>query len=413
MKRYIFLGIMFILLTISLLPLILMFFTATIPGGNITKIVKERYINDFEYRYKRLLRRKIRPYGGAKYAIEKDSPLTEKSLKIKLKKGRLQGVSLLTSDIDLRLLKYFDFWIKKDGISSIKLIFKDVYEHTHEITIPLSGDSEKWQKIRIGIDKIKASGIDLKHISKISFLAISPKDTSIYIDDVNVIYRFPTLLNFVNVWKEDMFWRYMLNSAIVALFIVLGNTVFGMMVAYAFARREFFGKDFFFMLIIGTMMIPPQTTIIPIFILMKHIGWIDTYYVLIVPALVTPFTIFLLKQYIEQLPKELEEAAYVDGANTFQILGKIIFPLSKPAIAVMGINTFIGAWNMLFYPLVMTSSKEMRTVQVGLALYQKLNQIDWPRLMAASSIIGIPVIIVFLIFQKQIIAGITKGAVKG
>ncbi len=413
MRRHIFLVFMFVLLIASLLPLILMFFTATIPGGNITKVVKERYINDFEYKYKRLLRRKVRPYGGVKYSIEKDSPKTQKSLKIVLKKNRLQGASLLTNDMDLRLLKYLEFWIKKDGLDTITIRFKDVYDHKIDIILPLSGDGKKWQKIRLDAKALKGKNINLKHITKISFLAKASQDTTIFIDDVNVVYRFPTLLNFVNVWKEDMFWRYMLNSVIVAFFIVLGNTVFGMMVAYAFARREFFGKEFFFMLIIGTMMIPPQTTIIPIFILMKHIGWIDTYYVLIVPSLVTPFTIFLLKQYIEQLPKELEEAAYVDGAGTFQILFKIIFPLSKPAIAVMGINTFISAWNMLFYPLVMTSSKQMRTVQVGLALYQKLNQIDWPRLMAASSIIGIPVIIVFLVFQKQIIAGITKGAVKG
>ncbi len=413
MKRYLFLGFMFILLTISLMPLILMFFTATIPGGNITKVVKERYINDFEYRYKRLLRRKVRPYNGAKYTIAEESPKTKKSLKVELKKGEKQGVSLLTNDMDLRLLKYLDFWVKGDGIRSVIVRFKDVYGHQFDLSIPIPQGKDAWKKIRIEGRKLKGRGINLKHITKITFIAEAPHDTAMFLDDVNVIYQFPTLLNFVNVWKEDMFWRYMLNSAIVALFVVLGNTIFGMMVAYAFARRHFFGKEFFFMLIIGTMMIPPQTTIIPIFILMKHIGWIDTYYVLIVPSLVTPFTIFLLKQYIEQLPKELEEAAYVDGANTFQILLRVVFPLSKPAIAVMGINTFIGAWNMLFYPLVMTSSKQMRTVQVGLALYQKLNQIDWPRLMAASSIIGIPVIIVFLIFQKQIIAGITKGAVKG
>ena len=99
--------------------------------------------------------------------------------------------------------------------------------------------------------------------------------------------------------------------------------------------------------------------------------------------------------------------------STLQIVFKIIFPLSKPSLAVMGINTFISTWNDLFYPLVVTNSREMRTAQVGLAMYQKLNQIDWPRLMAASSIIGLPVIIMFLIFQKQIISGVTKGAVKG
>jgi multiple sugar transport system permease protein len=238
-------------------------------------------------------------------------------------------------------------------------------------------------------------------------------DGQYYLDDVKVKYKFPTLLNFINVLKEDMFSRYILNSLIVSTIVVIGNIIFSTMVAYAFARRKFFGKNVLFSIVLATMMIPPQVTIIPIFIIMKNIGWIDTYFALTVPMLVTPFSIFLLKQYIEQLPIELEQAAYVDGANTFQILFKIIFPLSKPAIAVMAINTFIATWNDLFYPLVMTNSREMRTVQVGLALYQKLNQIDWPRLMAASSIIGLPVIIIFLAFQKHIISGITKGALKG
>ncbi len=412
MKRYLFLGIMFVLLIISLIPLILMFFTATIPGGSITKVVTHRYINNFEYKYKRLLRRKVRPYNGARFSIIDESPTTKKSLRIVIKKGELQGVSLLTNDMDLRLLKDLTFWIKTSGAKKVIIRLKDVYGNTTEIRRNVE-ELNKWQKIKITSKHIDTKRINLKHITKISFLMKSPKDTEVFLDDINVVYKFPTLLNFINVWKEDMFWRYMLNSAIIALFVVLGNTIFGIMVGYAFARREFFGKNFFFMLIIGTMMIPPQATIIPVFILMKHLKWIDTYYALIIPSLVTPFTIFLLKQYIEQLPRELEEAAYVDGANTFQILFRIIFPLSKPAIAVMGINTFIGAWNMLFYPLVMTSSKEMRTVQVGLALYQKLNQVDWPRLMAASSIIGIPVILAFLVFQKQIISGITKGAVKG
>jgi multiple sugar transport system permease protein len=185
------------------------------------------------------------------------------------------------------------------------------------------------------------------------------------------------------------------------------------MVAYAFARKKFRGKEFLFSLVLATMMIPPQVTIIPVFMLMKNFGWIDTYMALIVPALVSPFGVFLMRQYIEQLPHALDEAAYVDGANDFQIFTRIIMPLSRPAMAVLGINTFISIWNDLFYPLVMTNSQGMRTVQVGLAMFQKLNQTDWPRMMSASTIAGIPVIIIFLIFQKQIIAGLVEGGIKG
>ena len=309
-------------------------------------------------------------------------------------------------------MKYLDFYVKADNLNNFSLQFYDIDDNNTNIDINLNDNPNKWQKISINSKDIKTNNIDLKHITKIIFL-FNTKNATIYLDDFKIIYKFPTFLNFVNVWKENMFGRYIFNSFIITIAVVIGNIIFSTMVAYAFARRNFFAKNILFMIVLATMMIPPQVTIIPMFILMKNLGWIDTYYSLIVPFLTTPFGIFLLKQYIEQLPVELEQAAYVDGANTFQVLFHIIFPLSKPAIAVMGINTFITTWNDLFYPLVMTTSKEMRTVQVGLALFQKFNEVEWPTLMAASSIIGIPVIIAFLIFQKHIISGIIKGAVKG
>ncbi|MFW6149424.1 MAG: carbohydrate ABC transporter permease, partial [Atribacterota bacterium] len=119
------------------------------------------------------------------------------------------------------------------------------------------------------------------------------------------------------------------------------------------------------------------------------------------------------KQYIEQLPIEIEQAAYVDGANPFQVFFKIVLPLSSPAVAVMGINAFIMTWNELFMPLILTSSRTMRTAQVGLALYQQQSQQAWPNLMAATNIVGLPIIIAFLLFQKKIISGITAGSIKG
>ncbi|ANQ53764.1 ABC transporter permease [Thermosipho sp. 1063] len=390
MKKVILLTTMFVLLFISLFPMLSMFYTAVIPSGNLTKIIKERYINDFEIKYKSYLRRKL----NGQFTLVNDSPQSTKSI---LANGT---IVLLTNKLDMRVAKQLEFWAK--GKENFSLEIFDAFGKS--IKKEFSG-SKDWKKYTL----TNFGEINLKYVSKIVF-HFSDKH---YLDDVKLIYKFPTLLNFVNVLKEDMFTRYILNSLIVSTVVVIGNIIFSTMVAYAFARRNFFGKNLLFSIILMTMMIPPQITIIPIFILMKNIGWIDTYFALTVPMLVTPFSVFLLKQYIEQLPIELEQAAYVDGANTFQILFKIVFPLSKPAIAVMAINTFISSWNALFYPLVMTNSREMRTVQVGLALYQKLNQIDWPRLMAASSIIGIPVIIIFLAFQKHIISGITKGALKG
>ncbi|KLO23021.1 carbohydrate ABC transporter permease [Marinitoga sp. 1155] len=411
MKRFIFLFLMFILLIISLFPLLTMFFTAIVPQGNLNNIVTEKFLNDFETKYIRYIKRKIKTYNGTKISIVKDSPVSTQSLKIEISPEKNQKVALLTGDLDLRISKGIELYAKLPDIDDFNIEFYDIDGNSYSFPIEINGDLNKWDKIFISLTNVKK--IDLKHITKIAFSFYSKKRAYIYIDDIKIKYKFPTLMNFVIVWRENNFGRYMFNSLLIAILVVLGNIIFSTTVAYAFARREFFGKNFLFLIVLATMMIPPQVTIIPIFILMKNFGWIDTYYSLIIPFLVTPFGIFLLKQYIEQLPIELEQAAYVDGANTFQILFHVIFPLSKPAIAVMGINTFITSWNMLFYPLVMTSSKNMRTVQVGLALFQKFNQVDWPILMAASSIIGIPVIIAFLIFQKHIISGITQGAVKG
>ncbi|MEK7790329.1 MAG: carbohydrate ABC transporter permease [Deltaproteobacteria bacterium] len=221
-----------------------------------------------------------------------------------------------------------------------------------------------------------------------------------------------TWQNFVDVWSSGPFDRYFLNSFIVAIATTVGNLILSLMVAYAFARRDFFGKKWLFGSVLLMMMIPTQTLMIPTFILMKHFGWLNTYWALIVPSLVLPFNVFLLKQYLSQLPVSLEEAARLDGANSFQILFKIVFPLSKPALAVVGINTFLGSWNTFLYPFLLTNTMEMRTLPVGLALYKGLHGVDWVHLMAGSTLAAIPVIVVFLIFQKLIISGLTAGAVK-
>ena len=246
--------------------------------------------------------------------------------------------------------------------------------------------------------------LNLKFVTGISVVLNNEKEVSnvaFLIDDIKVYNQYPTLMNYVIVWTEDMFGRYIINSVIISVVVVLANLLFSSMVAYAFARREFKGKNFLFGLILATMMIPFQVTTIPIFILMKNLNFLDTYWALILPQLVTPFGIFILKQYIEQLPLEIEQAAVVDGAGLFAVFFKIVMPLSSPALAVMGINTFITTWNDLFMPLILTSSREMRTAQVGLALYQQLTQLQWPYLMSATTIVGLPIMIAFLIFQNK------------
>lgn len=241
--------------------------------------------------------------------------------------------------------------------------------------------------------------------------SLKPEGT--LISSMNELWpRSLTFKNYVDVWMSGPFDLYFFNSAFVAISITIGNMILSMMVAYAFARRMFFGKKILFGTILLSMMIPAQTLMIPIFILMKHLGWLNTYWSLIVPSLVLPFNVFLLRQYISQLPVSLEEAARLDGANSFQILFKIVFPLCKPALAVIGINTFLGSWNTFLYPFLLTNTTEMRTLPVGLALYKGLHGVDWVHLMAGSSLAAIPVMILFLLFQRMIISSLTAGAIK-
>jgi multiple sugar transport system permease protein len=185
------------------------------------------------------------------------------------------------------------------------------------------------------------------------------------------------------------------------------------MVAYAFARRSFPMKKWLFASVLAVMMVPPHVVMISLYREMVVFGWINTYLALTVPFFVAPFGIFLMRQYIQELPKELEEAARIDGAKTWQILGRIIFPLAKPMLVVLFIYQFLGVWNSFLFPFLFTSSPGMRTLPVGLTFYQGKQSIDWGHLLAGAGMSALPVLLLFAIFQKKIIAGLTAGAVKG
>ncbi len=403
------------LLVISLMPLIMMFFTSVIPQGDLFHLITDKTLLDFESSTI-FLKTKMKTIGTKMFELKPMINEENQALSLTIEDpDQDYGVAVFTGDNDLNLVKSLSVFLSAPNGSRLYLGLKDINDafqsvHIQQLT------HEGLKKIRIDIEPEQFNQVDMSHISQIQFIIDPPEGTAwrnIVVDDIRSKLRFPTLSNFITVWQEQDFARYMFNSSLIALIVVFGNLLFCSMVAYAFARKRFKGREFLFSLVLATMMIPPQVTIIPVFMLMKNLGWIDTYMALVIPFLVTPFGIFLMRQYIEQLPSEFDEAAYVDGANDFQIFSRIIMPLSAPAMAVLGINTFITIWNDLFYPLVMTNSKDMRTVQVGLAMYQKLNQTDWPRMMSASTIAGIPVIIIFLIFQKQIISGLVEGGVKG
>lgn len=406
---------MVILLSICLFPLLLTVLTSIIPEGDLFHIITGKTLLDFETRAM-FLRTKMKAIGNKQYELVKNESTESENTWFDIKNDtpdELTGIGVFLGDKNLQLTRSFTCDMKINGtIDTFYIGLKDIDENLKMIAFQPNSSNE-WKNQTLELDLAQFEGIDVKHVSQLQILfKSSDVGAGFSLDNIHANYKFPTLMNFVNVWEENDFARYMFNSAFIAIFAVAGNLILSSMVAYALARKKFRGKEVIFGIILATMMIPPQITIIPIFMMMEKLSWINTYQALIVPALVSPFGIFLMRQYIEQLPVEIDQAAYVDGANDFQIFFKIILPLSGPGLAVLGINSFIASWNGLYYPLVMTNSKDMRTVQVGLAMFSKLNQVEWPKMMAASTLAGLPVIIIFLIFQKQIISGLVDGAVK-
>ncbi len=221
-----------------------------------------------------------------------------------------------------------------------------------------------------------------------------------------------TLKNYQEVFRQAPFGRFFFNSIFVAVMVTLGNLIFCSMVGYALARKSFHLKRGLFLSILLVLMVPVHILIIPLFILINKLGWYDTYWALIIPWLVNPLGIFLMRQYIQTLPADMEEAARIDGAGEFRILFRIVMPLCQPALAVVAIQVFLQNWNSFLFPFILTSSESMRTVPVALALYQGYQSIDWPHLFAASGLSTLPILAMFLLFQRQIVSGLTAGALK-
>ncbi|GAB6928766.1 carbohydrate ABC transporter permease [Paenibacillus sp. JCM 10914] len=210
------------------------------------------------------------------------------------------------------------------------------------------------------------------------------------------------------------FGRAYFNSFYINIIVVIAQLVTCSMAAYAFAKITFRFREPLFILFLATMMVPGQVTIIPLYLIMKNIGWLDTHLAIIVPsALLNAFGVFLLRQFFRGIPKEMEEAAIVDGANRWTIYVRIMLPLIKPALSALGIFTFLGMWNSFFNPLIFLSSTEKFTVPMMLNLYRGMYSTDWTLMMAGASIALIPVLIVYMIGQKYIIEGVTLSGIKG
>ncbi|MBC1317529.1 carbohydrate ABC transporter permease [Listeria booriae] len=222
----------------------------------------------------------------------------------------------------------------------------------------------------------------------------------------------PTWNNFERVFEMFPMLQFLVNSIVVAIVTTVGQMLFCSMAAYAFARIEFWGRDKLFLLYLATMMVPAQVTMIPQFILMKHLGWLDSYTGLIVPGLFGVFGTFLLRQAFMGIPKELDEAVFMDGGNHFTVFRKVILPLAKPTFATLGILTFMQSWNSYLWPLIVTSSQEMATLPLGLSLLQGRYGTDFGLMMAGVLISVIPILAVYLFAQKYFIQGMTMSGMK-
>lgn len=236
----------------------------------------------------------------------------------------------------------------------------------------------------------------------------------------DVVFVFPpqfipkeiTFENFKAVKEAFPIFKFFFNSSFVAIATTLGQLLVSSMAAYAFARIEFRGREVLFLIYLGTLMVPAQVTLTPLFILMRYLGWANTYKALILPGMFTAFGTFLMRQAFLGIPKSLEEAAFIDGAGHFRVFWKIILPLTKPTLATLAIFSFMGSWNNFLWPLIITSDISKMTLPLGLASLQGRWETDWNVLMAGTLINILPMLIVYLIAQKHIIKGLSHTGIK-
>ncbi|MUL35766.1 carbohydrate ABC transporter permease [Gloeocapsopsis dulcis] len=213
--------------------------------------------------------------------------------------------------------------------------------------------------------------------------------------------------------QEPLFFRWLFNSVFVAVCVTLGNLVFNSMAGYALARIQFPGKQLWFFIILAVLMVPGQVTLIPTFLILKNLGWLNSYQGLIVPSIVNATFIFMMRQFFINFPKELEEAAALDGLGYLETFFQVVLPLAKPALAAQAIFIFMGAWNNFLTPLLILSDPEMFTLPLGLNTFKGQYISYWNYIMAASMIFTLPALLIYAFFNRYFIQGVTFTGGKG
>jgi multiple sugar transport system permease protein len=219
--------------------------------------------------------------------------------------------------------------------------------------------------------------------------------------------------NFTHVLETVPFVRFYFNSLVVTAIITFSQVATAVLAGYVFARIEFPGRDAIFIVYLATLVVPTQVTMLPLFLLMSELGWIDTYQALTVPFLANAFAVFFLRQFFVSLPRELEDAARVDGAGRVRILFQIIMPLARPAIATITLFIFLSQWDSYLWPLIVTNTEAMRTLPIGLRFFVEESGAQLNYMMAGAVMAVVPVLFVFFFVQKQFIEGIAMSGTKG
>jgi len=234
----------------------------------------------------------------------------------------------------------------------------------------------------------------------------------IFSTKLNLIPKSFIFKNYIDLFKTTNFSRWILNSIIVSVATTALGLFFSTFAGYAFAKYNFFAKNILFVIVLLMMAVPRIVTIIPIFKLMANLGLINTYWALILPFAINPFAVFLMRQYIKNIPDDLLDSARIDGCNELQIVIRIIMPIIKPSLGAAGIFILMMSWNDYLFPLILMTSKDMMLFPVGLASLKTLYVVEYGMIMAGSFLSTLPLIIAFLLLQKQFIAGLTEGAIK-
>ncbi|MGK9054339.1 carbohydrate ABC transporter permease [Neorhizobium petrolearium] len=250
-------------------------------------------------------------------------------------------------------------------------------------------------------------------VSPLAFMFSTSLKTADQVYDLRLIPAAPTLANYIAVLADGRFMRWFFNSMLVAVIVTLSNCFFDSLVGYTLAKFEFRGRYFIFLAILSTLMIPTEMLVIPWYLMSSQLGWLDSYWGIMFPGMMTAFGTFLMKQFFETVPNDFIEAARVDGLNEFQIWWKVALPLVTPALSALAIFTFLGNWTAFFWPLIVTTSKELYTLPVGLSSFAVEQSIQWEMIMTGAAIATIPTLLVFIVLQRYIVRGVMLAGLKG